>query len=83
MSGTAFLTAAEIAHKVVQGTLAATDVIETTLDRIARHDPALNCFTAVTADRARTRAAAIHAARRGRARPSAAGRRAVRGEEPD
>jgi aspartyl-tRNA(Asn)/glutamyl-tRNA(Gln) amidotransferase subunit A len=64
MSGTAFLTAAEIAHKVVQGTLSATNVIETTLDRIARRDPALNSFTAVTADRARARAAAIDAARR-------------------
>jgi 1-carboxybiuret hydrolase len=59
-----FLNAAEIAHKVTQGTLAATDVIETALDRIARHDPVLNSFTAITADRARARARAIDEARR-------------------
>ena len=64
MTNTGFLTAAEIAHRVTQGTLAATEVIETTLDRITRRDPPLNSFTAVTADRARTRAGAIDAARR-------------------
>jgi aspartyl-tRNA(Asn)/glutamyl-tRNA(Gln) amidotransferase subunit A len=64
MTNTNFPTAAEIAHKVTQGTLAATDVIETTLGRIARRDPVLNSFTAVTADRARERAGAIDAARR-------------------
>ncbi len=64
MTDTSFLTSAEIAHKVTQGSLAAMDVIETALDRIARRDPVLNSFTAVTADRARARARAIDAARR-------------------
>jgi AtzE family amidohydrolase len=64
MTNTDFLTTAEIAHKVTQGTLAATEVIETALGRIARRDPVLNSFTAVTADRARARAGAIDAARR-------------------
>jgi aspartyl-tRNA(Asn)/glutamyl-tRNA(Gln) amidotransferase subunit A len=63
MTDVAFLTAAEIAHKVTHGSLAATDVIDATLDRIAQHDPALNSFTAVTAERARARAAVIDAAR--------------------
>src|ERR1700677_4029484 len=64
MTNANFLNAAEIAHKVTHGTLAATDVIETALDRLARHDPVLNSFTAITADRARARARAIDAARR-------------------
>ena len=38
MSDAPFLTAAEIAHKVTDGSLAALDVIETTLERIARHE---------------------------------------------
>ena len=57
------LTAAEIAHEVNAGSLTAVDVIETTLARIADRDPVLNSFTAVTAERALARAAAIDAAR--------------------
>src|ERR1700683_3528571 len=64
MSDAPFLTAAEIAHKVTDGSLAALDVIETTLERIARHDKVLNSFTAIAADRARARAATIDAAHR-------------------
>jgi aspartyl-tRNA(Asn)/glutamyl-tRNA(Gln) amidotransferase subunit A len=64
MNEAPFLTAAEIAHKVTDGSLAATAVIETTLERIARHDKVLNSFTAIAADRARARAASIDAARR-------------------
>jgi AtzE family amidohydrolase len=64
MTEAPFLTAAEIAHKVTDGSLAATAVIETTLQRIARHDKVLNSFTAIAADRARARAASIDAARR-------------------
>jgi len=58
------LTAAEIADGVAAGSLTAVDVIETTLARIAERDSVLNSFTAVTAERARARAAAIDAARR-------------------
>ncbi len=58
------LTAAEIAYKLGTGSLAAADVIETTLERIAQRDPVLNSFTAVTAARARAGAASIDAARR-------------------
>lgn len=58
-----FSTAAEIAHRVAEGTQSAAEVVEATLSRIAAHDKALNSFTAVTADRARARATAIDAAR--------------------
>ena len=57
------LTAAEIADGVAAGSLTAVDVIETTLARIAERDSVLNSFTAVTAERALARAAAIDAAR--------------------
>jgi aspartyl-tRNA(Asn)/glutamyl-tRNA(Gln) amidotransferase subunit A len=63
MTEVAFLTAAEIAHKVGEGSLFASEVIELTLDRIAVRDPVLNSFTAVTEERARARAEAIDAAR--------------------
>jgi aspartyl-tRNA(Asn)/glutamyl-tRNA(Gln) amidotransferase subunit A len=58
-----FNTAAEIAHEVREGHLRAAEVIDATLERIGAHDPVLNCFTAVTAERARARAVAIDAAR--------------------
>jgi aspartyl-tRNA(Asn)/glutamyl-tRNA(Gln) amidotransferase subunit A len=58
-----FATAAEIAHKVAEGNLFASEVIDATLERIAARDAEYNCFTAVTADRARARAGAIDAAR--------------------
>ncbi len=59
---TAWLSGTEIAAGVAAGTLRAADVIATTLARIERLDRKLNAFTAVLADRARTRAAAIDAA---------------------
>jgi aspartyl-tRNA(Asn)/glutamyl-tRNA(Gln) amidotransferase subunit A len=64
VSGAPFLTAAEIARKVTDGSLRAAEMVETTLERIARHDKVLNNFTAVAADRARARAAEIDKARR-------------------
>ncbi len=63
MSDPPFPTAAEIAHRVTERSLTAVEVIETTLERIARHDKVLNSFTAIAADRARARAARIDAAR--------------------
>jgi len=60
--------AAEIARAVIAGEISATAVTEAALAAIALRNPALNAFTAVTADRARTRARAIDADRaRGRA----------------
>jgi 1-carboxybiuret hydrolase len=64
MSDAGFLTAAEIAHRIIDGRVAAAEVIDAALTRIARHDRVLNSFTAVTAKRARARADAIDAARR-------------------
>jgi len=57
------LTAAEIAAAVRAGKRSARDVTEAALTRIAAHDPKLNAFTAVTAERARAKAAAIDAQR--------------------
>jgi 1-carboxybiuret hydrolase len=51
--------AAEIARAVDAGELNAAEVIEQALLAIRMRDPVLNCFTAVTAERARTRARAI------------------------
>jgi aspartyl-tRNA(Asn)/glutamyl-tRNA(Gln) amidotransferase subunit A len=51
-----------IARQVGDGTLSAAEVIEATLSRIERLNPLLNAFTAVLADRARAKAAAIDAA---------------------
>lgn len=58
-----FNTAAEIAYEVREGHLRAAEVIDATLERIAGRNPVLNCFTAVTAERARARAVTIDAAR--------------------
>jgi aspartyl-tRNA(Asn)/glutamyl-tRNA(Gln) amidotransferase subunit A len=55
-------TAARVAADVAAGRRRATDVLVQTLERIAARNPVLNAFTAVTADRARARAAAIDAA---------------------
>ena len=52
-------TATEIAAAVKAGRAKATDVVEATLARIASRDKTLNSFTAVTAERALARAAAI------------------------
>jgi AtzE family amidohydrolase len=56
------LSAAEIAHAVTGRKMSALRVTDAALARIARHDGILNCFTDVTADRARTKARAIDAA---------------------
>jgi len=51
--------AAGIARAVSAGELSAAEVIEATLLAIRMRDPVLNCFTAVTAERAAARARAI------------------------
>jgi len=51
--------AAEIARAVNDGALSAVEVIEQALLTIRMRDPVLNCFTAVTAQRAGARARAI------------------------
>jgi 1-carboxybiuret hydrolase len=57
--------AGEIARAVIDGELSAVAVIEATLTAIRARDPVLNCFTAVTAERAIARARAIDEARAG------------------
>jgi AtzE family amidohydrolase len=64
-----FETAAAIAAAVGSRRRSAREVIDATLAGISRDDKRLNAFTAVTADRARTRAAAIDAAIAGGAPP--------------
>jgi aspartyl-tRNA(Asn)/glutamyl-tRNA(Gln) amidotransferase subunit A len=56
-------TAGDIAAAVTSGQRTVTEIIEATLGRIERLDPHLTAFTAVTADRARARAAELDAAR--------------------
>ena len=56
------LSAAEIPAAVQGRKLSALAVTEAALARIARHDPVLNAFTDVTAERARATARAIDAA---------------------
>jgi 1-carboxybiuret hydrolase len=58
----------DIARAVTRGDVTASAVIEAALTRIAKHNPALNAFTDVTAARARVQAAAIDA-RRARGEP--------------
>jgi aspartyl-tRNA(Asn)/glutamyl-tRNA(Gln) amidotransferase subunit A len=53
--------AGEIAARVAAGEWRASDVLEAALRAIAERDKVLNAFTDVTAERARTRAAAIDA----------------------
>jgi 1-carboxybiuret hydrolase len=62
MSAAGFATAGAIAAAVGARRCHAADIIAATLERIARDDARLNAFTAVTAERARARAAAIDAA---------------------
>jgi AtzE family amidohydrolase len=57
--------AGTIASAVARGETTACSVVEGALARISRHNPILNAFTAVTAERARARAQAIDAARTG------------------
>jgi aspartyl-tRNA(Asn)/glutamyl-tRNA(Gln) amidotransferase subunit A len=56
------LSASEIAQAVAGGKMSALDATEAALARIAKHDPILNSFTDVTADRARAKASAVDAA---------------------
>ena len=56
------LSASEIAVAVNGGKTSALSVTEAALARIAKHDPILNSFTDVTADRARATARAVDAA---------------------
>jgi 1-carboxybiuret hydrolase len=58
MTDIAGSSAAAIASAIVRGEITATEVIDRTLTRIAHRDPVLNAFTAITAERARARAAA-------------------------
>src|SRR5260370_20436997 len=56
------LSASEIALGVTGRKMSALDVTEAALARIAKHNPVLNSFTDVTADRAHAKARAIDAA---------------------
>ena len=56
MSALADLTAGQMAEGVRGGRISAGDLAEATLDRIRSADGALNCFTDVFADRARSAA---------------------------
>lgn len=57
-----WLPASEIARAVATKQISASAVTEAALARIAAHDPVLNAFTDVTAQRARAKAAAVDAA---------------------
>src|SRR5262245_63350186 len=71
---TAWAHASEIAAAVGDGSTSAAAVIDAALARIAAHDRVLTAFTAMLAERARTKAAAIDAARaQGRALGALAG----------
>ena len=56
------LSASEIASAVNGGKLSALSVTEAALVRIAKHNPVLNSFTDVTAERARAKARAVDSA---------------------
>jgi aspartyl-tRNA(Asn)/glutamyl-tRNA(Gln) amidotransferase subunit A len=56
------LSASEIAQAVTARKMSALGVTEAALARIAKHDPVLNAFTDITADRARAKARAVDAA---------------------
>ena len=57
-----WLSAQEIMQAVSARRISALSVTEAALARIAQHDPVLNSFTDVTADRARAKARAVDAA---------------------
>src|SRR3984885_9109822 len=57
-----WLSAQEITRAVTARRISAVSVTEATLARIVQHDPVLNSFTDVTADRARAKARAVDAA---------------------
>jgi len=56
-------TSAEIAHAVGAGEQSALGVVDAALSRIAKLNPTLNAFTAVTAERARAKARAVDGSR--------------------
>src|SRR3954453_18897607 len=56
------MTAQEIAQAVASRKITALTAVEAALARIAKHDPVLNSFTDVVADRAPTTARAVDAA---------------------
>jgi aspartyl-tRNA(Asn)/glutamyl-tRNA(Gln) amidotransferase subunit A len=58
----AWTSATDVAAAVTTGRTSATAVVEDALARIARHNPVLNAFTAVTAERAHAKAKALDAA---------------------
>src|SRR4051812_10770423 len=60
-AGGDWLPASEIAHAVASRKMSALAAVDAALARIAKHDPVLNSFTDVVADRARARARAIDA----------------------
>jgi aspartyl-tRNA(Asn)/glutamyl-tRNA(Gln) amidotransferase subunit A len=57
-----WLSAQEITRAVTARRISAVSVTEATLARIVQHDPVLNSFTDLTADRARAKARAVDAA---------------------
>ncbi|MEH2480657.1 AtzE family amidohydrolase [Nitrobacteraceae bacterium AZCC 2146] len=57
-----WLSASDIAQAVAVKKMSALSVTEAALARIAKHDPVLNAFTDVTAERARAKASAVDAA---------------------
>jgi 1-carboxybiuret hydrolase len=59
---TGVLSAAEIAKAIASCKMSALQATEAALARIEQHDAILNCFTDVTADRARAKARAVDAA---------------------
>jgi 1-carboxybiuret hydrolase len=61
--GSAWSTAGEIGAAVAAGSVSATSVIEAAIARIRKHDPVFNSFTAITEQRALSRAAALDRAR--------------------
>src|SRR5258708_7059464 len=60
-AGGDWLPAAEIPRAVSGGKMSALGAVDAALARIAKHDPVLNSFTDVVAERARARAGAIDA----------------------
>jgi 1-carboxybiuret hydrolase len=63
---TSWSTASEIAAAVASGKTSAMAVVDNALVRIGERNPALNAFTAITAERARARAKAVDAAAAGK-----------------
>src|SRR5215470_15188655 len=80
---TAWAHASEIAAAVCDGRASAAAVVRAALARVAKHDRVLNAFTAVTAQRALAKAAAIDAERaRGRRLGALAGAKINRDRAP-